>query len=195
MLHLHKSQCLVTSNQCNSLDIYLFCGVFFLFCFMFYFLKLSSTWFYEIKHIGNENATFCNAIVDLVLYTQCCIALLQGMDQDAFEKKFNTMELGFLHSQQRFCQEVLKVKAGQSAVVSNGRVRLSFTKKSWVAFEAWSSLNMNFDALYIHSRVTSHVSNHITKKHGLRWIWIRSIFALDHEQICLCLHFFRSWCT
>lgn len=48
------------------------------------------------------------------------------MDQDAFEKKFNTMELGFLHSQQRFCQEVLKMKAGQTAVVSNGRVSLVY---------------------------------------------------------------------
>ncbi|XP_072542692.1 UDP-glucose:glycoprotein glucosyltransferase 2 isoform X2 [Salminus brasiliensis] len=48
--------------------------------------------------------------------------LLQGMDQDAFEKKFNTLEVDFLHSQQRFCQEVLKLKAGQRAVVSNGRI-------------------------------------------------------------------------
>ncbi|KAM9486664.1 UDP-glucose:glycoprotein glucosyltransferase 2 isoform 2-T2 [Clarias gariepinus] len=55
--------------------------------------------------------------------------LLKGMDQDAFEKKFNTMELGFLHSQQRFCQEVLKVKAGETAVVSNGRVLGPFTEE------------------------------------------------------------------
>ncbi|KAF7709852.1 UDP-glucose:glycoprotein glucosyltransferase 2 isoform X2 [Silurus meridionalis] len=48
--------------------------------------------------------------------------LLKVMDQDAFEKKFNTMESGFLHSQQRFCREVLKVKAGHTAVVSNGRI-------------------------------------------------------------------------
>ncbi|GAA6065467.1 UDP-glucose:glycoprotein glucosyltransferase 2 isoform X1, partial [Tachysurus ichikawai] len=51
------------------------------------------------------------------------------MDQDAFEKKFNTMELGFLHSQQRFCQEVLKMKAGQTAVVSNGRVLGPFAEE------------------------------------------------------------------
>uniref|UniRef100_A0A671PIY3 UDP-glucose:glycoprotein glucosyltransferase 2-like n=1 Tax=Sinocyclocheilus anshuiensis TaxID=1608454 RepID=A0A671PIY3_9TELE len=49
--------------------------------------------------------------------------LLQlGMDHDAFEKKFNTMELDFLHSQQKYCKEVLKLKAGQRAVVSNGRI-------------------------------------------------------------------------
>ncbi|KAK2904985.1 hypothetical protein Q8A67_006784 [Cirrhinus molitorella] len=48
--------------------------------------------------------------------------LKQGMDLDAFEKKFNTMELDFLHSQQKYCKEVLKLKAGQRAVVSNGRI-------------------------------------------------------------------------
>uniref|UniRef100_A0A8C1XHE4 UDP-glucose ceramide glucosyltransferase-like 1 n=1 Tax=Cyprinus carpio TaxID=7962 RepID=A0A8C1XHE4_CYPCA len=45
-----------------------------------------------------------------------------GMDHDAFEKKFNTMEVDFLHSQQKYCKEVLKLKAGQRAVVSNGRI-------------------------------------------------------------------------
>ncbi|KAG1946091.1 UDP-glucose:glycoprotein glucosyltransferase [Pimephales promelas] len=48
--------------------------------------------------------------------------LNQGMDHDAFEKMFNTMEVDFLHSQQKYCKEVLKLKAGQGAVVSNGRI-------------------------------------------------------------------------
>lgn len=65
---------------------------------------------------------FC-AFIDSCRFIGVCISVLQGMDHDAFEKKFNTMELGFLNSQQRFCQELLKVKAGQTAVVSNGRVR------------------------------------------------------------------------
>ncbi|KAL6485212.1 hypothetical protein MHYP_G00072570 [Metynnis hypsauchen] len=55
--------------------------------------------------------------------------LLQGMDQDAFEKKFNTLEMNFLHSQQRFCQEVMKLKAGQRAVVSNGRILGPFAEE------------------------------------------------------------------
>uniref|UniRef100_A0A8C1XH55 UDP-glucose ceramide glucosyltransferase-like 1 n=1 Tax=Cyprinus carpio TaxID=7962 RepID=A0A8C1XH55_CYPCA len=46
-----------------------------------------------------------------------------GMDHDAFEKKFNTMEVDFLHSQQKYCKEVLKLKAGQRAVVSNGKLK------------------------------------------------------------------------
>uniref|UniRef100_A0A8C2EJW1 UDP-glucose ceramide glucosyltransferase-like 1 n=1 Tax=Cyprinus carpio TaxID=7962 RepID=A0A8C2EJW1_CYPCA len=52
----------------------------------------------------------------------CILYIYIGMDHDAFEKKFNTMEVDFLHSQQKYCKEVLKLKAGQRAVVSNGRV-------------------------------------------------------------------------
>uniref|UniRef100_A0A8C5A477 UDP-glucose ceramide glucosyltransferase-like 1 n=1 Tax=Gadus morhua TaxID=8049 RepID=A0A8C5A477_GADMO len=47
---------------------------------------------------------------------------LQGMDADAFEKRFNTMEGGFLRSLQLFCRDVLKLGAGQRAVVANGRI-------------------------------------------------------------------------
>uniref|UniRef100_A0A8C7J6E3 UDP-glucose ceramide glucosyltransferase-like 1 n=1 Tax=Oncorhynchus kisutch TaxID=8019 RepID=A0A8C7J6E3_ONCKI len=48
--------------------------------------------------------------------------LVKGMDADAFEKKFNTMEVDFIRSQQLFCRDVLKLHTGQRAVVSNGRV-------------------------------------------------------------------------
>ncbi|KAI1899151.1 hypothetical protein AGOR_G00058600 [Albula goreensis] len=48
--------------------------------------------------------------------------LVQGMDQDSFEKTFNTMELGFLHAQRLFCEDVLKLQPGQRVVVSNGRI-------------------------------------------------------------------------
>ncbi|XP_041663125.1 UDP-glucose:glycoprotein glucosyltransferase 2 [Cheilinus undulatus] len=48
--------------------------------------------------------------------------LMQGMDSDAFEKKFNTMEVDFIHSHQLFCREVLKLRPGQRAVISNGRI-------------------------------------------------------------------------
>ncbi|KAL0963881.1 hypothetical protein UPYG_G00314810 [Umbra pygmaea] len=48
--------------------------------------------------------------------------LLQGMDVDAFEKKFNTMEVELIRSQRLFCRDVLKLDAGQRAVVSNGRI-------------------------------------------------------------------------
>uniref|UniRef100_A0A672RF13 UDP-glucose glycoprotein glucosyltransferase 2 n=1 Tax=Sinocyclocheilus grahami TaxID=75366 RepID=A0A672RF13_SINGR len=63
--------------------------------------------------------------------------LKQGMDHDAFEKKFNTMEVDFLHSQQKYCKEVLKLKAGQRAVVSNGRgwLTLNFYKEYLFGFE------------------------------------------------------------
>ncbi|XP_047456702.1 UDP-glucose:glycoprotein glucosyltransferase 2 isoform X3 [Mugil cephalus] len=48
--------------------------------------------------------------------------LMQGMDVDAFEKKFNTLEVDFVRSQQLFCADVLKLGPGQRAVISNGRV-------------------------------------------------------------------------
>ncbi|XP_077583615.1 UDP-glucose:glycoprotein glucosyltransferase 2 [Stigmatopora nigra] len=48
--------------------------------------------------------------------------LLQGMNTDAFEKKFNTLEVDFIHSQQLFCRDVLKLRAGERAVISNGRI-------------------------------------------------------------------------
>ncbi|XP_070770594.1 UDP-glucose:glycoprotein glucosyltransferase 2 [Enoplosus armatus] len=47
--------------------------------------------------------------------------LMQGMDEDAFEKKFNTLEVDFIRSQQLFCRDVLKLSPGQRAVISNGR--------------------------------------------------------------------------
>ncbi|TRY97086.1 hypothetical protein DNTS_027277 [Danionella cerebrum] len=48
--------------------------------------------------------------------------LKQGMDHDAFEKKFNTLEVDFLQSQQKYCKDILKLIPGQRAVVSNGRI-------------------------------------------------------------------------
>ncbi|XP_071331061.1 UDP-glucose:glycoprotein glucosyltransferase 2 isoform X3 [Trachinotus anak] len=48
--------------------------------------------------------------------------LIQGMDVDAFEKKFNTLEVDFIRSQQLFCQDVLKLSPGERAVISNGRI-------------------------------------------------------------------------
>ncbi|KAM9802668.1 UDP-glucose:glycoprotein glucosyltransferase 2 isoform 1-T1 [Syngnathus typhle] len=48
--------------------------------------------------------------------------LLQGMDTDAFEKKFNTLQIDFVRSQRLFCRDVLKLSPGQRAVISNGRI-------------------------------------------------------------------------
>ncbi|XP_062312651.1 UDP-glucose:glycoprotein glucosyltransferase 2 isoform X3 [Osmerus eperlanus] len=48
--------------------------------------------------------------------------LVQGMDTDAFEKTFNTLEVHLLRSQQLFCRDVLKLSPGRRAVVSNGRI-------------------------------------------------------------------------
>uniref|UniRef100_A0A663MPT6 UDP-glucose ceramide glucosyltransferase-like 1 n=1 Tax=Athene cunicularia TaxID=194338 RepID=A0A663MPT6_ATHCN len=48
--------------------------------------------------------------------------LIPGMDDDTFEKKYNTLGLDLIKTHQMFCQEVLKLLPGQMAVMSNGRV-------------------------------------------------------------------------
>ncbi|XP_040003710.1 UDP-glucose:glycoprotein glucosyltransferase 2 isoform X3 [Xiphias gladius] len=48
--------------------------------------------------------------------------LMQEMDEDAFEKKFNTLEVDFIRSQQLFCRDVLKLSPGERGVISNGRI-------------------------------------------------------------------------
>ncbi|XP_061486068.1 UDP-glucose:glycoprotein glucosyltransferase 2 isoform X2 [Rhineura floridana] len=48
--------------------------------------------------------------------------LVPGMDDDAFEKKYNTLGVDIIQAHQLFCREVLKLLPGQMAVVSNGRV-------------------------------------------------------------------------
>ncbi|KAG8452197.1 hypothetical protein GDO86_004115 [Hymenochirus boettgeri] len=48
--------------------------------------------------------------------------LIYEMDIDAFEKKYNTIGLGILQTQELFCRDVLKLLPGQMAVVSNGQL-------------------------------------------------------------------------
>ncbi|XP_038673760.1 UDP-glucose:glycoprotein glucosyltransferase 1 isoform X3 [Scyliorhinus canicula] len=52
--------------------------------------------------------------------------VVKGMDNDAFEKKYNTIGVDFLRTHRLFCQDVLKLLPGQVAVVSNGRVLDAF---------------------------------------------------------------------
>ncbi|KAG8586345.1 hypothetical protein GDO81_005352 [Engystomops pustulosus] len=48
--------------------------------------------------------------------------LASEMDDDAFEKKYNTMGVDILRTQELYCREVLKLLPGQMAVISNGRI-------------------------------------------------------------------------
>ncbi|XP_069826781.1 UDP-glucose:glycoprotein glucosyltransferase 2 [Dendropsophus ebraccatus] len=48
--------------------------------------------------------------------------LVSQMDDDAFEKKYNTMGVDILRTQELYCREVLKLLPGQMAVISNGRI-------------------------------------------------------------------------
>uniref|UniRef100_A0A8D0L804 Uncharacterized protein n=1 Tax=Sphenodon punctatus TaxID=8508 RepID=A0A8D0L804_SPHPU len=47
---------------------------------------------------------------------------LVGMDDNTFEKKYNTLGVDIIKTHQMFCQEVLRLLPGQMAVVSNGRI-------------------------------------------------------------------------
>uniref|UniRef100_A0A669AZX3 UDP-glucose ceramide glucosyltransferase-like 1 n=1 Tax=Oreochromis niloticus TaxID=8128 RepID=A0A669AZX3_ORENI len=48
--------------------------------------------------------------------------LLMQVKRGLKNKKFNTLEVDFIHTQQLFCQDVLKLNPGQRAVISNGRI-------------------------------------------------------------------------
>ncbi|NXW47072.1 UGGG2 glucosyltransferase, partial [Nyctiprogne leucopyga] len=53
--------------------------------------------------------------------TKIAKLLIPGMDDDTFEKKYNTLGLDLIKTHQMFCQEVLKLLPGQMAVMTNGR--------------------------------------------------------------------------
>ncbi|XP_068428233.1 UDP-glucose:glycoprotein glucosyltransferase 2 isoform X1 [Clinocottus analis] len=66
--------------------------------------------------------------------------LMQGMDRDSFEKKFNTLEVDFIRSQQLFCRDVLKLSPGQQAVISNGRILGPFEEQEEFTVEDFQLL-------------------------------------------------------
>ncbi|XP_005374154.1 PREDICTED: UDP-glucose:glycoprotein glucosyltransferase 2 isoform X1 [Chinchilla lanigera] len=47
--------------------------------------------------------------------------LIEGMDKNAFEKKYNTVGVNIFRTHQLFCQDVLKLHPGEISIVSNGR--------------------------------------------------------------------------
>uniref|UniRef100_A0A2K5VIE0 UDP-glucose ceramide glucosyltransferase-like 1 n=1 Tax=Macaca fascicularis TaxID=9541 RepID=A0A2K5VIE0_MACFA len=47
--------------------------------------------------------------------------LIEGMNKNAFEKKYNTVGVNIFRTHQLFCQDVLKLRPGEMGIVSNGR--------------------------------------------------------------------------
>ncbi|XP_041587265.1 UDP-glucose:glycoprotein glucosyltransferase 2 [Vulpes lagopus] len=47
--------------------------------------------------------------------------LTEGMDKNAFEKKYNTVGVNIFRTHQLFCQDVLKLHPGEIGIVSNGK--------------------------------------------------------------------------
>lgn len=50
------------------------------------------------------------------------LSLLQGMDVALFKEAYEGLKFDFLLSHAAYCRDVLKLKKGQRAVISNGRV-------------------------------------------------------------------------
>lgn len=51
------------------------------------------------------------------------ILFFQGMDINIFKEAFESPKVDFILSHAIYCRDVLKLKKGQRAVISNGRVR------------------------------------------------------------------------
>uniref|UniRef100_A0A8D2CK87 UDP-glucose:glycoprotein glucosyltransferase 1 n=1 Tax=Sciurus vulgaris TaxID=55149 RepID=A0A8D2CK87_SCIVU len=47
--------------------------------------------------------------------------LLEGIDKNAFEKKYNTIGVNIFRTHRLFCQDVLKLRPGEISIVSNGK--------------------------------------------------------------------------
>nr|XP_019592750.1 PREDICTED: UDP-glucose:glycoprotein glucosyltransferase 2 [Rhinolophus sinicus] len=47
--------------------------------------------------------------------------LTEGMDKNAFEKKYNTIGVNIFRTHQLFCQDVLKLRPGEIGIVRNGK--------------------------------------------------------------------------
>lgn len=66
------------------------------------------------------NLSFCQ------LPTKYLCFFLQGMDLSLFKSAYEAPKFNFLLSHAAYCRDVLKLKKGQRAVISNGRVSQKF---------------------------------------------------------------------
>ncbi|XP_031416204.1 UDP-glucose:glycoprotein glucosyltransferase 2 isoform X2 [Clupea harengus] len=109
-------------------------------------LLYRALWASLLTHRSKETFSFAQKLLKeeniqlLQQGTKIKELLLSGMDEDSFEKTLNTMELDFLRSQQRFCQEVLKLSAGQRAAVSNSRILGPFEEEEELTAEDFQLL-------------------------------------------------------
>lgn len=82
-------------------------------------------------HLAYINNTYCSSFLvldDFSKGTVCNFFFLQGMDVPLFRSAYDSPKFDFLLSHAAYCQDVLKLRKGQRAVISNGRV--SHTLKS-----------------------------------------------------------------
>jgi len=62
----------------------------------------------------------CRAVLPISMLS---ILFFQGMDTNIFKEAFESPRVDFILSHAVYCRDVLKLKKGQRAVISNGRVR------------------------------------------------------------------------
>ena len=62
------------------------------------------------------------------------------MDFSLFKEVFESSKMDFILSHAMYCRDVLKLKKGQRAVISNGRVRILFWDKLDLKLDQWTVL-------------------------------------------------------
>uniref|UniRef100_A0A452VMW8 UDP-glucose ceramide glucosyltransferase-like 1 n=1 Tax=Ursus maritimus TaxID=29073 RepID=A0A452VMW8_URSMA len=99
--------------------------------------------------------------------------LTEGMDQNAFEKKYNTVGVNIFRTHQLFCQDVLKLRPGEIGIVSNGKVsrKSSCSPFSWAYDRGVSNFDlvMKVDALLssLPKRASRHDITFLRENHSI----------------------------
>lgn len=73
---------------------------------------------------GNKQGAFKQTVQSCtsLLISMSSILFFQGMDTSIFKEAFESPKVDFILSHAIYCRDVLKLKKGQRAVISNGRV-------------------------------------------------------------------------
>lgn len=74
---------------------------------------------------GNKKGAFKKGVQasTFLPISMSSILFFQGMDINIFKEAFESPKVDFILSHAIYCRDVLKLKKGQRAVISNGRVR------------------------------------------------------------------------
>lgn len=73
----------------------------------------------------NKKGAFRNSVqrCNFLPISMSSVLFFQGMDINSFKEAFESPKVDFILSHAMYCRDILKLKKGQRAVISNGRVR------------------------------------------------------------------------